>query len=200
MTNYRTKKFLIDCDGVLANFQKPILANASKISGKEWTTEDIINYSMEEVLGKFSEEAFSIALTQGFCRSLEPYPGSVDFIHRLQGLGEVHVVTTAYSRSPFWHYERLEWLRDHYEIPERSVHFTSRKEFFQGDYLVEDKASTLLEWSLANPRGKAFLVDHPYNRSFRDIISSQDEKTLRIKTNNRYRVKKLETILSMLGD
>jgi len=187
---------LIDCDGVLADIVTPLLQEANQLVSEKMRAavrdlvpgpgpcilmgatpvrpEDLIHYDIARAFPGLSPADVYLPLSrQGFCWSLRPYPGAVDAVKTLQRLGEVYCVTKAHH-SPYWHWERLEWLQLVMGIPRDRVIFTSDKERVSGHFFIDDNIEHV--WSWMDERAEVhsgmpwesfavgFLWDQPYNR------------------------------------
>ena len=156
---------LLDVDGVLANWLDPALEIAGRISGKTYEPSQMTTWDLFDLVSRDHEEACYVEFCkQGFCSSLKPLPGSIEAVTELQKTSEVHIVTSP-THSPFWYYERVEWLADHYKIPKKKVHFSSHKELIRGDIFVDDALHHATHWAEAHPYGRSFLWDAYYNRN-----------------------------------
>ena len=76
---------------------------------------------------------------KGWCRYLQPLPGSQAFIVKLRDLGEVFAVTTPHH-SRNWTFERAEWLENLYKIQFNRIVFTEAKYVVSGDVLIDDSS------------------------------------------------------------
>lgn len=81
----------------------------------------------------------------GFCLDMPLVPGARELVHRLRGLGNLHVVTTAW-KSPYWHAERLEWLHHHLGFERSDVTFTHQKYRVVADEFIDDRPSHCMSW------------------------------------------------------
>lgn len=182
---------LIDCDGVLADLVTPVLEEANHIIQTRWDSEvlkgvqglirpapvrpeDLTEYDIAKAYPALRpSKVYEPLARPGFCRSLRPYPGAVAAVKRLQGLGEVYCVTKAHH-SPYWHFEREEWLQVVMGIPRDRVIFAADKERVNGHFFIDDSIEHV--WSWMDDRGEGFeemaweyfavgfLWDQPYNR------------------------------------
>jgi len=100
---------------------------------------------------------------KGYCASLEPIEGAVDFIRRAKELYDIHVVTTP-NHAPYWYYERVEWLRKRMGIPPNQVTFTYEKERFDGAFFLDDCPTHVRSWKKKHPDGLAMMWESPNNR------------------------------------
>ena len=156
---------LCDVDGCLCDWLGPALEIAGRISGKTYEPSQMVTWDLFDLVSRDHEEAcYAEFCKQGFCSSLKPLPGSIEAVMELQKHSDLHIVTSP-THSPFWYYERVEWLGDHFKIPRKNVHFSGRKELIHGDFFVDDAMHHVTRWAEAHPHGRAFLVDQPYNQS-----------------------------------
>jgi len=156
-----TRRILLDVDGVLADFVTPA-AKWARRNGHRNAYHD--NCTKWDVLESWGLQAFQPQFDQfcsrkGFCKSLPVYPGAVEFVEQLRRLGEVIVVTSPLSCSPYWCHERTIWLAEHFGFRSKDVIFAKRKELVCGDVLIDDGPHNLE--TFANFR---LLLDRPWNR------------------------------------
>jgi 5'(3')-deoxyribonucleotidase len=189
---------LIDCDGVLADIATPLVNEANRMVEKMWRDptvdglqvrgsyvhsvtrpetirpEDLIDYDISKAFpGLRSSKVYEPLARQGFCRSLRPYPGAAAAVKRLQELGEVYCVTKP-ARSPYWHWEREEWLQMLMGIPRDRVIFAANKSLITGHFFIDDNQEHVWDWMTERGDGYAdhpweyfatgFVWDQPYNR------------------------------------
>lgn len=163
----RQRTFLVDVDGVLANFAKAFLAHANKVTGLHRTVEDVLDWEMLKLYPADSWDEISAGVAQeGFCYGLEVLPGAREGIRTLRSLGTVLAVTSPWS-SRSWCWERTSWLEDNFGFSSKDVLHVSgeRKALVRGDMLIDDKASTVIDWKQANPYGVGVIWDATYNRN-----------------------------------
>jgi 5'(3')-deoxyribonucleotidase len=163
----RKPDFLIDVDGVLADFLKKFLDHANKVTGMSVKPDEIKQW---EILSAFPKDRHAEILVEagrpGFCHELEPIPGSVNGIKNLREVGNVYALTSPWS-SVTWVHERNQWLESFYGINRRDImHVPSEHKFrIRGDLLLDDKLETVVQWAETNPRGRGLLWDATYNRT-----------------------------------
>ncbi len=156
---------LIDCDGVKADWCTAALQVVNRVTGLALTPAEVTTLDLFKVVPPAHKEACYAEMDQaGFCLSIDPYPGAVEGVRRLREIAEVIVVTSPTWSSSFWMAERVQWLHRHFQIPYRSIIFASEKWRVRGDILIEDNQLHVASWLAANQRGRALLVDRPYNR------------------------------------
>lgn len=116
-----SKKVLyFDMDGVLVNFQSGIdkLSEAVRQEYEGW---------LDEVPGIFS--------------LMDPMPGAIEAVHRLQEYYEVYILSTAPRNNPSAWSDKINWLTKHFgDLFKKRVILTHCKNLCDGDYLVDDKA------------------------------------------------------------
>lgn len=162
-------RVLLDCDGVLADFVGGFLAIVNRACGTFYTHEHVTEYDVCKALGITTEQAThafdTVSGSRGFALALEPLPGAIDGVRRLQEIADVFIVTSPWNSSPTWTHEREAWLRRHFDIPHRRVIHTGAKYMVRGDFLVDDKTETLTRWDMEHgPHRKAIQWQTPHNR------------------------------------
>lgn len=171
---------LLDVDGVLADFLTPCLRAAAEVGPlrsvayPEWDgrTETFPTWGVFDVIDDPEQhEAFLAEWDRiGFALDLEPYPEAQEGVALVRQFANLACVTAAprprETRPKLWnwHWERLQWLEDHFNIPLQDVVFASRKDLVLGDVLVDDRASNVRAWAAAHPEGQAILWDQSYNQ------------------------------------
>lgn len=171
-------KILIDCDGVLSNFNKGFLSVANRLLSTAYREEDVGSWDLDDLPGvkEASDEIWRELGAPGFIFSLEAYPGAQEGVEALKQLGEVFVVT-----APLWMrkrdpsivhhgqtapYERMQWIENHFGIPRKRIIFAHAKELVHGTCLIDDKTANVKAWMAENGRRRgtcAFLWAHRYN-------------------------------------
>ena len=157
-------RFLMDCDGVVAQFTAPMLALASTLSGREWTDNDITSYDMFSVIPReYEAQCFAACKEAGHCASLQPYPGAIEAVAELRKLVDLKVVTSP-IHGPHWYFERVEWCMLHLGCSPGDVVFRTDKQYEDGDILLDDNAEHVNGWAARRPLNIALLFDRPWNR------------------------------------
>lgn len=156
----------MDVDGVLIDFAAPALAFLASV-GRRKTYDQIKTWDIFEGDEELEDEFKETVVSQpGYCYSLEPLPGAIDFVRRARERYDVQVITTPYD-VPYWFDERKSSLVDNFGMPRSAITFTHHKEFIEGDALVEDKVENVVRW-YDNWKGRrrclAMVVDQPWNR------------------------------------
>lgn len=153
---------LCDVDGVLADFIGHVCAHLA-CHGFCRMPSTITQDGLARVLGQDELYRAEIAMRRvGFVTTMPWYAEAKTFLASLQRYADVHVLTSPLDDAPAWVPERLAWLRPF--VSPHKVIFTSQKHLVRGDVLIEDNASHASAWIAANPEGRAFLLDRPWNR------------------------------------
>ncbi len=163
-TNIPVPRVLLDVDGVLANWTASAIDVAAKITGKFFSMEELCSWNIFETIGHEHYEACNEAFQEeGFCASIQPYAPALSGFRMLREHAEVFVVTSA-THSKYWHYERCEWLKKHFDIDPSRICFTDNKHHVRGDIFVDDKLSNVWEWYNCNKDRVSLLWAQPYNK------------------------------------
>jgi len=164
---------LLDVDGVLADFMSAILDHVKELTGKTYAKSEITDWDifkfLEHKLPNVKAGCLERIAEPGFAAGLKPYPGSIEWVKRLNDLTDLYIVTAPADISPTWVHERTWWLNRHYKIPADRIVYTASKHLVRGDIFVDDRPALVCEWKKHNPEGVAILWDHLYNRAQNDF-------------------------------
>lgn len=154
--------FLIDVDGVCANFTDHLLrAVGSKLTLADIVDWDIFSYLSAEKK-RVAEEVLSHA---AFWLTQPVIPGAVSAVHAIRAADhEVLFVTSAWENCREWAWARKVWLKRIMGAHYRDVIICSRKEFVVGDVIIDDRTDHVENWSSRHPEGLALLYGAPYNK------------------------------------
>jgi 5'(3')-deoxyribonucleotidase len=138
----------VDVDGVVADFVGPVLRHVALRTGRQLTDSDIARFDMAGALGADAWESVKRELLSppGFALGLEPYPGAVQGVRALREMGRVVFVTTPFTGSPTWSFERTEWLMKRLDASRSDIAHLVDKTLFAGDILVDDAPNQLEAW------------------------------------------------------
>lgn len=158
MTNPKLR-ILLDCDGVVFDSTSPFLRAAELVTGREFRTEDVTNWDYKVALNitKDEENAAWDCINLDF----PLYPGAQEGVDSLWAVGDLVFVTAQSSRVPHWTYRRDRLIERYF--PGIPVIHTKHKELIHGAALIDDKASNVRKWVLANPGGLGVLWARPWN-------------------------------------
>lgn len=139
---------LIDCDGVLANFDKMFIGIVRDVFGidfdpsgsQEW---DYFNHP--EVKAIKDQVWKHILGTPGTIYELEKYSYTDDLLAKLREVGHVECVTSIVSGGTYAD-ERLMWLIDKAGFQRDDIHLSYRKYRIEGDVFIDDKPDNVIKW------------------------------------------------------
>jgi 5'(3')-deoxyribonucleotidase len=163
------KTVLLDCDGVLADFTGSVLKALNERNGTDFTPEDVTDWDMAHCLGVPNRVIYDIASEAGFCLNLKPLPGAEDALDELNKIADVYCVTSPIHTSPYWMFERTQWLYTYGIVPSHVIQ-GSAKHLLVGDVFIDDKPRSVQSWVYARNKrldrtdgDGAFLWAQPYN-------------------------------------
>lgn len=138
----------IDLDGVVADFNAGWMRLYNEEHAADLTSDMVTGWDGLHELTHFEDmrEFWRWARTseerQSIFRHLDPYPGAVETIRRLNKAGNDIVIITA---KPEWAiHDTFEWLADH-RIPTREVHVTHDKWTVACDVYLDDSPHVVPE-------------------------------------------------------
>lgn len=159
-------RILIDCDGVLSDFNHSCVNLINDKLGLNHTTDDIKTWDTFKHFGvKEQEHILDNAINnENFCKNMPVLPGAKQAVERLRrDYGDVYVVT-AHHKAQMWVFERTHWLEHHFGITRSHLVYTHAKEVVKGDVLIEDSAKNLTKWTREFDKGIPILWDRSYNQ------------------------------------
>ncbi len=162
----RRPRVLLDVDGVLADFAGAACAVLSATTGQDLLPTQIDQWDIMEALRiprDVRDAAWQRFASAGFCASIKPYPGAQAMVAELQTWSDLYAVTSPLE-GPHWSYEREQWLQRLFDIPKERVASVRDKSIVEGDALVDDKLSTVVEWRRYHPSSIAVFWRNPHNR------------------------------------
>lgn len=151
-------RFLLDCDGVCADFSGGFLDAIEEETGERFnhsviTTWDIVSAPFFQQLNQnhrhLKDHVWRRVNRIGWCAALKPIGGAREGVAALREIGDVEFVTSPLDSSPTWMPERKEWLKRHFDVHHKDVHFVEKKDRVYGDMIVDDKPSHCLSWRRA---------------------------------------------------
>lgn len=154
---------LIDCDGVLVQFCRPVIDFINATAGTSYTLKDIKKDF--RTLPGYSEETEKFIRSEGFVKMIPQIEGARDGIESLRSLGKVICVTSPYDKSRHWMPERMEVLKQDFGFKREEVIFAKDKRYVHGDYLIDDLPKNLVDWAEHHRDGIAVAFTQPWNES-----------------------------------
>ena len=116
------KRVYVDMDGVLADFESGLAKVDDEVK--------------KEYLGRFDE-------IPGLFSLMEPMPGAIDAMHRIQkdGRYELYILSTAPWNNPSAWSDKLLWIQKHLDdVFHKRIIITHCKNLLKGDYLIDDRS------------------------------------------------------------
>lgn len=161
----------VDCDGVLADFTGGVL----RVIGSAVPFCSVTNHDMATLLTPVEQDAMQAAITApGFCAGLLPHRPALAMLAAIRRVADVVCLTAPLREGMTWQAERVRWLARHFDFAPRDVVFASSdwKPRFAADFLIEDRPDTAAAWARANSRGRALVIDRPWNQQDADCYVS----------------------------
>lgn len=197
---YRKLTVLIDCDGVLADFQSQYLRTIEEITGERFATDVIDKWDIttcqffveaderhraRQVAANTTGDTMKIRALknlvesrienqEGWCANIPPYAAALRALPEIMAKHDVYVVTSPWHSSKTWMHERTHWLNGHFGISPKRVIHAGCKKHVKGDVFIDDKPEHVLEWAdnQAYHGPRALLFTQPYNRHVRKYPSN----------------------------
>lgn len=135
--------FLLDVDGVIADFQSAVQRCIVEVCPDEKL--DLSVWDFTKTLSSTARAHYvKRSATRDFCAGIAPYRGAKTAIRKLRSLCDVVAVTSPLKHSPEWTHAREDWLMLHFGIDE--VVHTKHKQYVVGDFLLDDKVENVDSW------------------------------------------------------
>ena len=113
------KRLFFDMDGVLVDFESG-LARVDESIKQEYAGR------LDEIPGLFSR--------------MDPMPGAIDAVHRLQQKYDVYILSTAPWKNPSAWSDKLLWVQKYLgDVFYKRIVITHCKHLCKGDYLIDDR-------------------------------------------------------------
>ena len=153
---------LFDLDGICCNLMKKWLAVYNRDWHDHLTEADITSWNWDEFAKPACGKRIYHYLNQpGFFADLEPIPGCVESLSRLERIVEPVVVTASPKEACA---DKIRWVKTHLPmIPRGNIALTYRKDLVRGDFMFDDAPKNLIH----HPATR-IMLDYPYNRDFHD--------------------------------
>jgi len=166
-------RILIDMDGITADLLKKWLHTYNEEWSDTVTKADIKTWAMHKaVKAKCGTAIYKMIERPGFFDWVEPLPGAVEAVKRLQEHHEVRIASA--PAGPDSARAKLSWCEDVLGIPRREVILTHEKDWIEADLLIDDKPGAIRAWRNAGQRcgnrPYAATIAYPYNRDIADLV------------------------------
>lgn len=156
----------IDLDGVVADFNAGWIRLHRDEFGSELHPEMVVTWDGLHELGGFADMRAFWRWARGnadrpsIFRHLDPYPGALETLHRLDRAGHAIVIVTT---KPRWaRVDTLRWLADH-DVPTAEVHMTNRKHEVVCDVYLDDAPHVLHDLVRYRPGSVVCRFVRPWN-------------------------------------
>lgn len=157
-------RVLVDVDGVLADCVGEVVKHLnSGLVDAPYSVSDVRQWSIANALGVPKEEVDSIFERPGFVFGMKPYPEARAGMDELRKVADVYIVTSPHPTSMTWCWERMEWLKEHFDIGYDLVLQGKAKHIVDGDVLVDDKPANVTNWSVNRRGGLSVLWNQSWN-------------------------------------
>ncbi len=189
---------LVDCDGVVADFTGAVCREASEILQRRVDPAEITQWNLKaslEMTNKQTQALYSRIQRKGFCSNLEPLPGAVSAVKKLQSLGFVTFVTSPWDSSPYWMWERIQWLLDFMEADMKDIIHTHQKWLVKGDIIIDDRPSNVVN----GDRKLRFLIPTPANKHWRNTSGTTLSDSLYISKSWTSIIQKVKELVNNVG-
>jgi 5'-nucleotidase len=160
-------RILLDLDDTLANwgaeYDRRLDASSDPITRGIPRFNDLTSYDLFGALDDDSNEMLkSIMNEPGFYASLDPMPGAIDAVYRMQEDGhEVWIVSTPWVGNETCETDKREWVQKHLgnEWANRLI-LTHDKTMIAGDVIIDDKPHIT---GKDDPKWQHILFAQPHN-------------------------------------
>lgn len=157
---------LVDMDDTLTTLGKPWIDYLNETYGTSVKMEDIDSWSIHKFFPEIPVNLVYKALSEpDIWRNINPLPGAIEAIKKLQKEHDVYVVTSAQADSiPYKEKALLKYFKT---LNHKHIIYTQNKQMIKGDILIDDGPHNLKGFN-----GTKILFDKWHNKSF-------DEKSIK---------------------
>jgi 5'(3')-deoxyribonucleotidase len=171
----------VDLDGITADLHKEWLRLYNVEHGASCTLHDLKHYDMHKNV-EIGHKIYDYLATPGLYLKLDPLPGAVEALKRLQARGhDVHIIT-ADSKNPQTAADKITWCRQHLGFLNRKqVTISHQKHRFLSDVFIDDAPPNLEEHAQRQPNVYRMGITWPYNecvKQFMHVRAPSYENTL----------------------
>lgn len=161
-------RYLIDCDGVLADFSAHVIeCSGSTLTPAEVTQWDIFSLIGERGGEQLKKKTLLMMDDPEFWRTLPLMDGAAEGVARIKEEGhDIYWVTSPWGTCSGWDVARRAWLKANFEWSSTDhVVITSAKYVCLGDVFIDDHIKNVEKWAQWHPSGRALLMKAPYNEN-----------------------------------
>jgi 5'(3')-deoxyribonucleotidase len=166
LTAYEINK--LHRQGFFAKFIFPQNTRAPSVPIAVPNIQDIKNNLFSKKESDLHEEHRKIAVEwigePGFARTIPVRDGALAGVFKIRQAGhEIFWVTSSWTSSKTWEYDRRKWLLSHFKDGHDKVVFAHSKFLCEGDVLIDDRIKNVRQWQGSHPSKKALLYTQPWN-------------------------------------
>jgi 5'(3')-deoxyribonucleotidase len=180
-----TLPILVDCDGVLADFEQAVLDIAEREYDITLRKDELTNWDHVCTLHPGLRSEVGKAISRGMCRNLLPCDGAGQFLPELErtyGEDKVLVLTRPWTTAPgvvckSWLAQRAAWLED-FGVPESRLIQTGTPKWRIPGFLIDDAPHNLGQ---RGPGGD-FCLARPWNRAYAGVRGTYADCLAYLKT------------------
>lgn len=156
------KTFLIDVDGVCADFTGHLLSQIdTHLKPEDITDWNIFGFMTPEE----KQRAETLLRGPSFWKQQPVLPGAYEAVDLIRTRGhKVLFVTSPWPSCTKWGHSRAWWLKRNMATPSSDVIICSQKEHVCGDVFIDDKPEHVEHWKRYHPDGMSLLFKQPYNK------------------------------------
>lgn len=162
---------LVDLDGMVVDFLKPMYAIHKELTGETITSADIVKIKLRDIPAlERSWEAMEHAMAaRDFFRHLDPIPGALEAVKAMTEYAEVVLVTAlphGVVPAPSAAEDKLAWCDVHLSFIEHAhIVFASSKQKsrIKAGILLDDHPETMVNYAAAWPNALSAGIWYPYN-------------------------------------
>lgn len=147
----------IDMDEVMADLMPEWIRRINKITGKDYTVNDVTNWNVPKSLNLDEELCLKILEDKDLYNNLDPIDGAIKTIKELNEKYDLYIVSYAPTNISLKH--KGVWLNKYLPFIERRQWiFTQSKHLIDLDILIDDGIHNLETF-----KGRAILFTRPWN-------------------------------------
>ena len=153
---------LFDLDGICCNLMTKWLLHYNRDYDDTLTEQDITAWEWHTfVKPECGKKIYHYLNRPGFFADLDPVPGAVESLSRLQHICELVVVTASPKEAAG---DKMRWVQRHLPfVPKGNIVVTYRKDLVRGDFMFDDAPKNLRHHPAIR-----IMLDYPFNRDFDD--------------------------------
>lgn len=158
-------RYLVDMDGVIADFERGFLESWKK----NYPSRSFVPlgqrktfYPEDQYPEEFKKDVEGITLVEGFFLNLPPMEGGLEALTFLAHEGkDIWICTAPVSKNPYCAQEKLLWIQKYLgETFRRKTIITKDKTLIRGDILIDDRPELT---GADKPSWEQVLYSQPYN-------------------------------------